>query len=57
MQHPLFSNSTSIGFKGSVLSNGFTYTIPFPMIVCLGVNDVLFGFKVEDIVPMLPGSI
>ena len=43
MQQQLFSNLISIGLKGNVVSNGLAYAIPFPVIVCLGVNDVLFG--------------
>ena len=42
MQQWLFSNSISIGLKGNFESNGFTYATPFPVIVCLGVKNVLF---------------
>ena len=56
MQHLLFFNSISIGFRGRVLSNGFIYAMPFPTIVCLGINDVLLVFKAADIMPLLPGS-
>ena len=35
----------------------FIYATPVPMIVCLGVNDVLFGHKVRDTTPVFPGSI
>ena len=55
-QHLLFSNSTSISFKGSVLSSGFMYTMPFLTIVCLGVNDAMFGFSIVDIMPVPPGN-
>ena len=55
MQQQLFSNSISIGLRGNVESNGFTYAIPFPVIVCLGVNDVLFGCNVNDTTPVFPG--
>ena len=33
------------------------YAMPLPMIVCLGVNDVLFGCNVSDTTPVFPGSI
>ena len=36
-------NSISMGLSGRLGSNVFTYATPLPMIVCLGVNDVLFG--------------
>ena len=57
MQQWLFSNSISIGLSGKLGSNGFTYATPLPMIVCLGVNDVLFCHKVKDTTPVFPGSI
>ena len=57
MQQRLFSNSISMGVSGKLGSNGFTYATPLSMIVCLGVNDVLFGHKVRDITPVFPGSI
>ena len=56
MQQWLFSNSISIGLRGNFESNGFTYATPFPVIVCLGVNDVLFGYNVNDTTPVFPGS-
>ena len=56
MQQRLFSNSISIGLRGNFESNGFTYAILFPVIVCLGVNDVLFGHNVNDATPVFPGS-
>ena len=56
MQQRLFSNSISIGLRGNFESNGFTYAIPSPVIVCLGVNDVLFGHNVNDTTPVFPGS-
>ena len=56
MQQQLFSNLISIGLRGSVGSNGLTYVIHFPVIVCLGVNDVLFDCYVNDIIPLFPGS-
>ena len=56
MQQRLFSNLISIGLRGNVESNGFTYVIPFPVIVCLGVNDVLFDCNVNDTTPIFPGS-
>ena len=52
MQQRLFSNLISIGLRGSVVSNGLTYAIPLPVIVCLGVNDVLFYCNVN----VFPGS-
>ena len=57
MQQRLFSNSISIGLSGKFLSNGFTYAMPLPMIVCLGINDVLFGHNVNVKTPVFPGSI
>ena len=56
MQQQLFSNSISIGLSGKVGSNGFIYAMPLPMIVCLGVSDVLFGHKVSETTPAFPGS-
>ena len=56
MQQQLFSNSISIDLRGNVESNGFTYVTPFPVVVCLGVNDVLFGCNVNDTTPVFPGS-
>ena len=46
-----------MGLSGKLGSNGFTYAMPLPVIVCLGVNDVLFSCKVKDITPVFPGSI
>ena len=57
MQQWLFLNSISMGVSGKLGSNGFTYAMPLPMMVCLGVNDVLFGHKVKDTTPVFPGSI
>ena len=57
MQQWLFSNSISMGLSGKLGSNGFTYATPLPMIVCLGVNDILFSHKVRDTTPVFPGSI
>ena len=51
-----FLNSISIGLKGRVGSKGLTCAMPFPVIVCLGVNDVLFGHNVKDTTPVFPGS-
>ena len=45
-----------MGLSGKSGSNGFTYATPLPIIVCLGVNDVLFGHKVKDTTPVFPGS-
>ena len=56
MQQRLFSNSISIGLRGNFESNGFMYVIPLLVIVCLGVNDVLFGHNVNDTTPVFPGS-
>ena len=56
MQQQLFSNSISIGLSGKFGSNGFMYAVPLPMIVCLGVNDVLFGHNINDTIPVFPGS-
>ena len=51
-----FSNSISIVLRGKLESHGFTYATPLPVIVCLGVNDVLFGRNVNDTIPVFPGS-
>ena len=56
MQQWLFSNSISIGLRGKLESNGFMYATPLPVIVCLGVNDVLFGQNVNDTIPVFPGN-
>ena len=56
MQQRLFSNSISIGLRGDFELNGFTYATTFPVIVCLGVNDVLFGCNDNDTTPVFPGS-
>ena len=56
MQQWLFSNSISIGLSGKLGSNDFIYVMPLPMIVCLGVNDVLFGCNVSDTTPVFHGS-
>ena len=56
MQQRLFSNSISIILRGNFESNGFTYVTLFPVIVCLRVNDVLFGCNVNDTTPVYPGS-
>ena len=56
MQQRLFSNSISIGLRGKLESNGFIYGTPLPVIVCLGVNDVLFGHNVNATIPVFPGS-
>ena len=56
MQQQLFSNSISIALSDKLGSNGFMYVTPLPMIVCLGVNDVLFGHSVSETTPVLPGS-
>ena len=57
MQQRLFLNSISMGLSGKLGSKGFIYAMPLPMIVCLGVNDVLFGHKVKDTSPVFPGII
>ena len=45
------------GLRGNFELNGFTYVTPFPVIVCLGVNEVLFGHNVNDTTPLVfPGS-
>ena len=56
MQQWLFSNSISIGLSGKPESNGFMYAMPLPVVVCLGVNDVLVGHNVNDTIPVFPGS-
>ena len=45
-----------MGLSGKFGSNGFAYAMPLPMIVCLGVNDVLFSHKVNETTPVFPGS-
>ena len=56
MQQQLFSNSIYIGLRGNFESNGLMYVTPLPVIVCLGVNDVLFGCNDNDTTPVFPGS-
>ena len=56
MQQQLFSNSISIGLSGKLGSNGFIYAMPLPIIVCLGVKDVLFSHNVSEATPVFPGS-
>ena len=56
MQQWLFYNSISIGLRGNLESNGLMYATPLPVIVCLGVNDVLFGRNVSDTNPVFPGN-
>ena len=56
MQQRLFLNSISIGLRGKLESNGFIYATPLPVIVCLEVNDVLFGHNVSDTILVFPGS-
>ena len=46
----------TMGLSGKLGSNGFMYAMPLPVIVCLGVNDVLFGHNVNDTIPVFPGS-
>ena len=55
MQQRLFSNSISISLSGKLGPNGFMYAMPLPVVVSLGVNDVLFGHNVSDTIPVLPG--
>ena len=45
-----------MGLSGKFGSNGLKFAMPLPIIVCLGVNDVLFGHKVKDTMPVFPGS-
>ena len=56
MQQWLFLNSISIGLRGNVRSNGFVYATPLLVIVCQGVNDVLFGHNVSNTNPVFPGN-
>ena len=56
MQQQLFSNSISISLSGKVGSNGFISATSLPVMVFLGVNDVLFGHNVNDTIPVFPGS-
>ena len=56
MQQWLLSNLISISLSGKLESNGFIYATPLPMIVCLEVNDVLFGHNVNDTILVFPGS-
>ena len=46
-----------MGLSGKFGSNDFTYATPLPVIVCLGVNDVLFSHKVKDATLVFPGSV
>ena len=45
-----------MGLSGKFGSNGFTYAMPLPLIVCLGVNDVLVGHKAKDTTLVFLGS-
>ena len=56
MQQQLFFNSISIGLRGKLESNDFIYATTLPVIVCLGVNDVLFSHNINDTTPVFPGS-
>ena len=56
MQQWLFLNSISMGLRGKLGSNGFMYAMPLLVMVCLAVNDVLFGHNVNDIILVFPGS-
>ena len=56
MQQRLFLNSISIGLRGNLESNGFIYATPLLVIVCQGVNDVLFGRNVSNTNPVFPGN-
>ena len=56
-------NATTIVFeinfyqsKRQSESNGLIYATPLPVIVCLGVNDVLFGRNVSDTSPVFPDN-
>ena len=56
MQQWLFLNSISISLRGNFESNGFIYATPLPVMICLGVNEVLFGRNVSDTIPVFPGN-
>ena len=56
MQQWFFFNSISISLRGNLESNGFIYATPLLVIVCLEVNNVLFGYNVNDTTPVFPGS-
>ena len=45
-----------MGLSGKFGFNGFTYAMPLPIMVCLGVNDILFSHRVKDTTPVFPGS-
>ena len=45
-----------MGLSGKFGSNCSMYTMPLPMIARLGVNDVLFGHKINETTPVFPGS-
>ena len=45
-----------MGLSAKFGSSGFIYAMPLPLVVCLGVNDVLFGHKVRETTPVFPGS-
>ena len=53
----IFSNSTSIGHRGNVLSSGVTYATPFPISIFWGLNVDLLVFKAAEMIPMHPGKI
>ena len=46
-----------MGQSGKVESNSLTYAMPFPIMVFLGLNDVLFDFRANDTTPVLPAKI
>ena len=56
-QHLLFLNSTSMGLKGNVMSNGLTKATPLPMMVFLGVKVVLHVFNAAKRIPVHPSKI
>ena len=45
-----------MGLSGKSESSGFMYAMPLPIIVCLGVIDVLFSHEVKDTTLVFPGS-
>ena len=56
MQQWLFLNSIFIGLRGKLESNGFIYATPSLVMVCLRVNEVLFGHNVNDTITVFPGN-
>ena len=50
-------DATTVGFEFNFYrSKSFIYATPLPVMICLGVNEVLFGHNVSDTIPVFPGN-